>query len=446
MSAFVLLGFIYWNTVGFMVRQTDQTLEAEIKGLEEQFRRDGIITLAQVIQERSENAGDSLYLLTDRQGRIISGNLEKLPPIPDQKEHRIEFELEGPGGDGREIRVARAHFLRLFAVRGRVEQVTGYLIVGRDIHDRKQIENMITAAIAWGGALMVAVGIAGGTIISRNIVRRLEVMNETSRQVMAGDLSMRIPVDGSGDEIDQLGMNLNAMLGQIETLMSAMREVTDNIAHDLRSPLNRLRTRIEVTLMKDTDVKGYRSVLVETIAEADNLLSTFNALLSIARIEAGTSNLELVELDPAEIAQDMADLYAPVCEEHKQHFHPHIQKGLKIRANRELISQALSNLLDNAIKYSGPNSDIDLDVMSSSDNKQVILAVRDSGPGIALGDRERVTQRFVRLETSRSQPGSGLGLSLVSAIAQLHQARLQLTESDPLSGNGLRVALYMPRL
>lgn len=448
MSAFVLLGFVYWNTAGFMVRQTDQTLEAEIKGLEEQFRRDGFITLAHVIQERSQNAGDNLYLLTDRFGRIIAGNLDKPPPFPDRREHRIEFELEEEGKNGREKRVARAHFLRLFAVRGQIETVNGYLIVGRDIHERKQIEEMITAALAWGGALMVAVGIAGGTIISRNVVRRLEFMNETSRQIMAGDLSKRIPLDGSGDEIDQLAQNLNAMLEQIESLMAAMRQVTDNIAHDLRSPLNRLRSRIELTLFERSrkiSEDEYRAVLRETIDEADGLLSTFNALLSIARIEAGASNQQLVPVDPGDIAEDMVELYEPVCEEHEQKLIPSIAKGLTVRANRELLSQALSNLLDNAIKYSGKHSEIHLTVEGAPNSDAIIIAVTDTGPGVEKEDWDRVTQRFVRLETSRSKPGSGLGLSLVAAIARLHNARLDLSD-NPNAATGLRVALSFPHV
>ena len=310
------------------------------------------------------------------------------------------------------------------------------------MQDRSQIEGMITAAIYCAAAMTLALGLVGGFVMSRNMIRRLETINRTSQQIMEGDLSRRVPLTGYGDEMDQLAENLNDMLDQIERLMTAMRQVTDNIAHDLRSPLNRLRTRIEVTLMREPDIADYKRVLEETVGEADELLTTFNGLLDIARIEAGTSRADLTALDPADVVRDIAELYEPVCEAAGHNLIVEALDGLRIKGNRELLSQALSNLLDNAVKYSGAGGQIVLSLRRSGSN-EVEIGVSDTGPGIPVKDRERVQGRFVRLEASRSKPGSGLGLSLVAAVAQLHDAIFDLGDRGD-GRSGLLARLVFP--
>ncbi len=438
-SAFALLGFVYWNTAGFMARQTDQTLEAEITGLQEQFDRRGFNGLLEIVAERSRESQDSLYLLTDAARRPLAGNLRNWPDTADQSGVWIDFTIATQNAQGTESHPVRA---RLFIIRNRIGSTSGYLLVGRDVSDRRQIERMITGAIYWATALTLALGLAGGVVMSRNMMRRLEPINRTSRRIMEGDLSRRMPITGYGDEMDQLSENLNAMLDEIERLMTAMRQVTDNIAHDLRSPLNRLRTRIEVTLMRQPDVTEFQRVLEETVVEADDLLATFSALLDIARIEAGTSRSQLTDLDPAELVNDIAELYEPVCDAAGHKLNVRLSTGLRIQGNRELLSRALSNLLDNAVKYSDEGREILL-ALGKNHSDQVEIEVSDRGPGIPVADRARVQDRFVRLEGSRSKPGSGLGLSLVAAVARLHGATLELGDR-PDGASGLSARLVFP--
>ncbi len=276
------------------------------------------------------------------------------------------------------------------------------------------------------------------------MLARVDDINRSSRDIMEGDLSQRLPIAGTGDELDQLGRNLNAMLDQIEALMTGMRQVTDNVAHDLRSPLNRLRNRLEVTLMQEASPEDYKLALEKTIAEADGLLGTFNALLMIARAEAGSLRDSMTWVDLSATLHDAAELYEPVAEENDLAFAVDVPEGLTIWGNRELLSQAVANLLDNAIKHGMPqtgNAARVIEIAAAPDparsGRGVILSVGDHGPGIPEEERQHVLERFVRLEASRNTPGSGLGLSLVAAVARLHGGVIELADNDP----GLRVTL-----
>jgi signal transduction histidine kinase len=263
---------------------------------------------------------------------------------------------------------------------------------------------------------------------------------------MAGDLAKRIPLDGSGDELDRLSQNLNAMLTRIEELMGALREVSDNIAHDLKTPLNRLRNRAEAALRDPDGPAGYRDGLVKTIEEADDLIKTFNSLLLIARLEGGAVDESMVAVDPASIIEDVTELYEPVAEEAGLRLDVAAGKGLTIVANRELVGQAIANLVDNAIKYAadrpsgGATAQQPIAISLAKVGDAVEIAIADRGPGVAPQDRERALQRFVRLEKSRSRPGSGLGLSLVAAVARLHGGSIHLEDNAP----GLRAVLTLP--
>jgi signal transduction histidine kinase len=431
-SSLALLGFLYYETAGFMARQTDETIQAEITGLAEQYRAEGISRLRDVIELRSgQPHRSSVYLLIDPRGRHLAGNLPHWPDVQPGPDGRLNFAMDVTS-DGETVQHRRARAAS-FLLPG------GFgLLVGRDVEDRLQIEAQIRRTLGWGLALTLLLGLAGGFLMSRGMLGRVDAINRTTRRIMAGDLSQRIALKGSRDEFDQLAANLNAMLDQIERLLGGMRQVTDNIAHDLRTPLNRLRSRIEVALLQQPGRAEIRALLEATLADAQAMIATFNALLDIARAEAGSERGGFEEVDLTALGRDLADLYRPVAEDKQLKFEYHCVPGLAMRANRHLLAQALANLLDNAVKYTPPGGGVRLDVGRGASGP--VIAVTDSGPGIPEADRARVLQRFVRLDATRSTPGSGLGLSLVDAVAKLHGAELMLTDNRP----GLKVSLAFP--
>jgi signal transduction histidine kinase len=297
-------------------------------------------------------------------------------------------------------------------------------------------------------------GIGGGIFVARRVLRRIDAMTGTAQRIMAGDLSGRLPVGRSGDELDRLAENLNAMLERIEALMMGLKEVSDNIAHDLKTPLTRLRNRAEEALASSGSEAEYRAALERTIEESDGLIRTFNALLMIARAESGQARGNMDDFDAADVANGIHELYEPLAEDDGMTLRVKTAPGVRLHGNRELISQALANLVENAIKYGKPapaaqplgaaaaagSKEILIEARREGD--QVLLSVSDHGPGIPEGDRKHAVERFVRLETSRTQPGSGLGLSLASAVATLHGGELRLGDFHP----GLVATLAIPAL
>lgn len=435
-SAIMLLAYVYWNTAGFLVRQTDEAVQAEITGLAEQYAQGGLPLLVHTVIQRSRDPGQSLYLVLDPAGQVLAGNLDARPTVTPGADGWMDFIYSRRALEGVEMKAARAR--AFFLPEG------FYLLVGRDVQERREIESLITSALAWAIALTLALGLVGGLFMSRNMLARVDEINKSSQDIMGGDLSRRLPIAGTGDELDQLGKNLNAMLDQIEALMIGMRQVTDNVAHDLRSPLNRLRNRLEVTLLNESSPEEYRQVLERTIGEADNLLTTFNALLMIARAEAGSLRESMTAVDPAAIVRDAAELYEPVAEENGLTIHVDAQEGLQVRGNRELLSQVMTNLIDNAIKHGKPETEdteptIEVSAMLDQSGR-IRITVADHGPGIPAHERARVLERFVRLEASRNTPGSGLGLSLAAAVARLHGGRIDFEDNRP----GLKVTLSLP--
>jgi signal transduction histidine kinase len=298
----------------------------------------------------------------------------------------------------------------------------------------------------WGLGVMALVGIGGGYWVSRRLLARIDNLSDTTRTIMAGDLSGRLPMSGSGDELDRLAQSLNLMLGRIEQLMAGLREVSDNIAHDLKTPLNRLRNRVEEALHEPYDETVYRETLEHTIEEADGLIKTFNALLSIARLEAGAGGDNRNALDMTALVGDVAELYEPVAEERGIALKAEPGMPVIVRGDRQLLGQAIANLIDNALKYGAPRAEggngwapeVTVRVVAQDGTAEVI--VTDRGPGVPEVERDRVLGRFVRLEASRSEPGSGLGLSLVAAVTRLHGGMLRLEDNEP----GLRVVLSLP--
>ena len=426
-SVFLLLSFIYWWTTGITTIQTDDTIDAEITGLSEQYRENGLSGLAAIVRERSRNERQSLYFLIDPNRKSLAGNLNAWPEVETQEGGWLDFPYQRPIGGKVMTHQARGRHLLL----GNGFQ----LLVGRDIHERMRIEKIMRRSLLWAVALTIALGLVGGLLMSRNLLRRIEAINRTSRDVMAGDLEQRIPVTGGDDELDQLAINLNEMLEQIERLVMGMRQVTENIAHDLRSPLNRLRSRLEVTLMGEASGDDYRDALQQTVGETTDLIETFNALLNIAQAESGQLEADNRDFNLSALVRNMAELYEPVAEEKSMSLSSEVAPGITVYGNKHLMSQALSNLLDNAVKYTPVGGKLMLVLRLSNYRPELIVA--DSGPGIVEEDRVRVLDRFVRLEASRNSPGSGLGLSLVKAVAQLHCTDIALEDNLP----GLRVVL-----
>jgi len=431
-SVLTLLAFIYLSTADFIEQQTEATIDAEITGLQEQYDPTEISGLVEIIRARSTAAhgGPTVYLITDPALHRLAGNLSGWPRDSEViRPGWITFPLEVGSRNAPRTHTALA---KVFILPG------GYrLLVGRDLRDAQAYRSRIDRTLAWSGLLTLALGVAGGFLMTRNMLRRVDVVNRTSERIIHGDLSQRVPLNGSGDEFDQLAVNLNTMLDRIERLMTGMRQVTDNIAHDLRTPLARLRARLEVTLLERPDATLYGEALRETIAEADRLLGTFNALLSIAEAEAGSRRDALVTLDLGEIVRSVAELYDPVADEKGLTLTARAEAGVTVHGDRHLLSQAVANLLDNALKYTPAGT---VAVAARREGMQGRIEVTDSGPGIPADRREAVFDRFVRLEGSRSTPGNGLGLSLVRAVARLHGGEVWLEDNAP----GLKAVLTLP--
>jgi signal transduction histidine kinase len=445
MGAFILaaglaVGFIAWRANELLTTSVVETLRAEVVGLREQYQAGGPARLSAIIAERTADPGSSLYLLVDSAGQRAAGNLRQVPPeLRDGAQRGVFTYVPQSGPAQGKPRVAVGV---LFDVPGGLT-----LVVGRDIEDLRRFAWTMGRLGLWSVIVLSALGVGGGLLISRSVLRRIETVNDTTRTIMAGDLSRRIPLNGSGDELDRLAESLNAMLSRIEELMGALREVSDNIAHDLKTPLNRLRNRAEAALRSSEGAGIYRDGLVKTIEEADELIKTFNSLLLIARLEGGAVAESMEHLNPASIIADVAELYEPVADEAGLSLSVAAEPGLTLTANRELVSQAVANLVDNAIKYSpgghkanGAVAAAPISIVLKRIGEEIEIAVGDRGPGVAPADRQRALQRFVRLEKSRSRPGSGLGLSLVAAVARLHGGSIRLEDNAP----GLRAVLNLP--
>ena len=445
--AALLLFFFALNARRLITEQITTTVNAEVAGLNDQYDRGGIGRLAAVVEIRSRRPGSSLYLVATPLGQGLAGNVASLEPGILGQSGWVETayrRLDAPEG-------TEHHALVL------VSELEGgfHLLVGRDIEERQRIYDIITTAGRWSMAAVVVLGLGGGFFVSRRILRRVDAITEKSETIMAGNLSGRLPVAGTGDEIDRLALNVNAMLDRIESLMRGFKEVSDNVAHDLKTPLTRLRNRCEAALRNAKSDAEFRAALDSTIEESEGLIRTFDALLMIARAESGEAGRGMDELDAAEIARGVAELYEPVAEEKGLRLVVEAPGPAPVRGHRELISQALANLLDNAIKYAAPAPQLvaaggpaapdqappAITVTAGVAGDRVVLTVADRGPGIPAESRAHAVERFVRLEQSRSQPGSGLGLSLASAVAHLHHGELKLEDNAP----GLRVTILLPR-
>ncbi|WP_018265705.1 sensor histidine kinase [Methylosinus sp. LW4] len=431
-GAALVLTRVQINVEDLFDEQTAQTIDADIRGLAEQYSEGGIRQLVEVIERRVRTPGASLYLVTTFSGELVVGNIAELPPdLPDGTE-LVEARYQRRG----ETAAHHRAMMRLFQLPGGFR-----LLVGHDLQDRKLLRGILRRALVASLFWLIAIGTLGGLIVARRILARLDKLSASGRRIMSGDLEQRLPLMGADDELDRLAGNLNAMLDRIGQLMTGLREVSDNIAHDLKTPLTRLRNRADAALRADLGADQYRDALTDMIEESDALIRIFDALLMIARAEAGYCSDFSSDFDAGRVAADIAEMYEPVAEEHGARIELAAAEGLTLRGNRELLGQALVNLVDNALKYGATEPGAVVGVAARGTSDGIEIAVSDRGPGIAEKDRDRVIGRFVRLENSRSRPGSGLGLSLAAAVARLHGGTLRIEDNAP----GLRVVLALPR-
>src|SRR5437763_7335994 len=344
-----LLGYFAWNTRRLITERITETIDAEIRGLAEQYRSGGIRRLVFVIDARSRRPGSNLYLVTTAAGEGLAGNVGSL----------ASGILDNPGWTETSYRRIEDQDATEHHALARIIQLAGgfRLLVGRDLEERERLYDIVIAAGRWSVAIVLVLGLAGGLFVTRRVLKRVDAMTETTQTIMRGDLSERLPVAGIGDELDRLADNLNAMLERIEALMLGLKEVSDNIAHDLKTPLTRLRNRCEEALRTAEDESQYRAALENTIEESDALIRTFNALLMIARAESGQGRDGMSEFDAAEIARGVGELYEPLADEKGLVLKVDAPAAAPIRGNRELVSQALASLVDNASEYATPNGE-----------------------------------------------------------------------------------------
>lgn len=422
--AVVLVFYVTAMSADFLRTQTQEAVEQELSFLARGYRTEGLSGLVRLVDQRSRQPGAGLYTLTAPNGQIIAGNVASLQPGTLDREGwtSIPFRYDRYTDEaeaGREHE-ALAHIVVL---------PNGMrLLVGRDLGEPEKFRALVRRALVIALAIMALGALAIWFFVGRRALQRIDGMSRASRRIMEGDLGQRLPVGSSGDEFDRLSQSLNTMIARIEKLDEGLRQVSDNIAHDLKTPLTRLRNRAESALAGTGTPEAYRAAMEEVIAESDQLISTFNALLMIARVEAGSSVAELEEVDLSHIAADAVELYEPLAEDSGVTLTGDIAPKIATKGNRELIGQAIFNLLDNAIKYASGPEDAAIRVTLAKGAEGPVVSVADNGPGIPPGKREEAVRRFVRLEQSRTRPGTGLGLSLIEAVMELHGGRLELAD------------------
>ena len=451
--AVLLVVYMTSLSARMLTAQTTETINEEVLGLAQAYQRGGLPLLVRTIERRARQPGANLYLIADPNGRILSGNVESLELGVLETEgwtaRPFAYERFGEGGTerlnpqaaepGQAVETAEGHDAIAVVLRLPNGMI---MLVGRDLGEPEQFRAVVRRALMFALGMMGLGALAIWYFVGRRALKRIDSISETSTQIMEGDLTRRLPVTGAGDEFDRLSEKLNAMLARIATLNEGLKQVSDNIAHDLKTPLTRLRNRAEAALAGQRKPAEYRAALEATIAESDQLIRTFKAILMISRLEAGYSAEQVTKVDLADAVRDVVELYEPAAEDVGVILEARLDGSFVVVGNRELIAQALSNVVDNAIKYSaGTVEKPHVAVSLEHAGREIRLVVADNGPGIPNeSDRQRATERFVRLEESRSQPGSGLGLSLAGAIMHFHGGKLDLCANNP----GLSVTMIFP--
>jgi signal transduction histidine kinase len=436
-----VLAYVAWSGRRLVEQGMRETVDAEVNGLIDQYNAGNLRRLVVSVEQRTRRPGSSLYLITNPFGEALAGNVARIPAslltrageTSDTPYQRLDDPDE----------VTHHAYVRVFVLTGGFR-----LVVGRDLQELNSLGAATRRAFVLALAMLTLCGLVGGFVVAQRVLRRIDSMTASANAIMAGELAKRLPLAGSNDELDRLAASLNAMLDRIGELMMGLKEVSDNIAHDLKTPLTRLRNGAEEALRTAKSPQDYREAIEHTIEESDNLIRVFNALLMIARAEAGRVVENMTEFDAAEMARSVVELYEPLAEEAGVSLSVEAPGTLAAHGNRELIGQALANLVDNALKYAKPCEPEGLNAAPfavqvsarANGDGHAEVSVADHGPGIPAADRERVLERFVRLETSRTRPGFGLGLSLVNAVMRLHGGSLKLEDNHP----GLRATLSLP--
>lgn len=439
----LLLAFITFQSSIIIQRQQAADIDREVQRLEDVELRQGIRAVAFAVDRLAAEPGPGIYYLGDANGQMVVGNVNTFPQAVLRQQGVHSFNYARPrlfSADDSDNSAPRPGY----AVVRSVLLPSGFmLVVGRDVVERRGFTAIIFQGFFAGVVGILLLSIIAGAITARRVLRRIDAINATSSTIIAGNLSERVPVTRRNDEFDGLATNLNAMLDRIQGLMQGLKEVTDNVAHDLKTPLSRLRNKAESALREGARDDEQREALEATISESDKLIRTFNALLMIARAEAGAPSGALTDVDVSAVVADVAELYGPVAEDEGSTLKSRVTEGVHLRANRELLGQAMANLVENALKYgrseaSGDAGRIVVDLKQEAG--RVRIEVADNGPGIPPEDRLRVLERFVRLEKSRTESGSGLGLALVAAVARLHRGTFSIEDNNP----GVRAVLDLP--
>ncbi|WP_273723877.1 HAMP domain-containing sensor histidine kinase [Bartonella sp. AU18XJBT] len=423
-------------SASLLTEQTEQALHEELKYIENAYNYGGLSLLMRTIDYRSRQPGAFLYLVTDSMGRILAGNVA-----------RIELGLLNQSGF-----ISTSFLYSRFGEHGKTSEHRALavivdlpnamkILIGRDLDEPERFAIVIRKAVIIALAAMVGGALLIWFFVGRRALQRIDHVTAASQRLMDGDFSGRLPVSGVGDEFDRLSTNLNVMLDRIEELNIGLRQVSDNIAHDLKTPLTRLRNRAEEALSGNKTKLEYRQVLDRVIAESDQLICTFNAILMISRIEASSAIEHLEMMNMKLILEDAVEIYEPFAEESGVLLRLGNIFDKELKLNRELVAQSIFNLIDNAIKYAS-KGERKAGVCLSMEyrDEHLLVVVSDNGPGIAEDKREKVTERFVRLEESRTQPGFGIGLSIAKAVMKLHGGELLLENANP----GLRAVLLFP--
>jgi signal transduction histidine kinase len=434
----LLLAFISWQSSVQLQRQQSAEVDREVRQLIRIDRERGWRAAAVAVGRLAAAPGQGIYYLAAPNGQMMVSNIETFPLEILQTPGVYNFDYDRPRPPldplAGEDEPPKGYAL----VRSAILDSGMRLMVGRDVVERRGFTGIIVQGFGLGVLGIVLASVIAGLVTSVRVLRRIDTISGTATKIMSGNLSERVPITRSNDEFDGLAKNLNLMLDRIEALLQGLKEVTDNVAHDLKTPLTRLRNKAEAALREGTGSDAQKQALETTITESDKLIRTFNALLMIARAEAGAPSGAFAEVDLSAVAADVAELYEPAAEEAGITLVSEVTPGITLRGNRELIGQALVNLLENALKYAGDGK-IVLSVKDVAG--RIRIEVADSGPGIPEADRERVVERFVRLEDSRTEPGSGLGLSLVAAVARLHRGEFRIEDNQP----GVRAVIDLPR-
>jgi len=414
-SFLVLFGVIFWSTTRFMRHQIDDSVTNELDEIVSESRERPPEEIATLVQGISRHSSGFYYLLQDANGLVRAGNLPALDPKLGIREWGMHPTSAGAPYS---------------AMRGRGIEVSGnYLFVGWSTHQLDEMEDMVIGSFFWGLAASVALALAGGVVTSGRLMRKIEAISETSRDIIEGDLGRRVPATHTGDEFDNLAASINAMLDRIGTLMNDLRQVTTDIAHDMRTPLTRLRQRLELAQRSNVDAAALQETLAATVREIDSILGIFAALLRIAEIDSGARKSAFKYLNLSELLHSVVELYRPAAEDKQQAFRDDIAMGLAIRGDHEMLMQLFANLLENAVRHAPPGAQIGLSARCADGRIEVTIC--DNGPGIPEELRGKVLLRFFRLENSRTTPGHGLGLSLSVAIVKLHEAVLTLSDAGP---------------